>query len=484
MHRTIRQTETMPSEDRTNHGDTEARRNPLANPPCLRASVVFVFIMPILFFFAFSHAGYAQDVARVRTELTTESPVWVGQRTTFVVDLLSATLFSGTASFDVPEVPGLIIMKVAGSPSIGSEKIEGDTWSVQTHRFSVFAHRPGNYEIPEFAVRFSVAPAFGKPPEEQVLSSQAFSFEARMPPGAEGLSLLISTEDLQVTEIWQPSIPDDAKIQLEVGDAIARKVTMQASDVPGMALPPISFPQPEGLAAYPVAPEVSDREDRGSLTGQRTDSITYVCETDGTFEMPALVIPWWDMAAEKLERVTLPAVTITVVNNSPQERSTGEATESSNTSSRGWLARNRAWLAVLAIVLLLAGLAWAFRDKIRNWIATRREQYANSEAARFAEVKQACAKNDPVGTLNALMRWLEVQWSGPNAVTIDAFLLQHPDNNALASELHELQRAAMQQSTAWSGQQLAAKLTSLRARNKQPPGLPVEQVLPPLNPGG
>ncbi|MGI9518556.1 MAG: BatD family protein [Pirellulaceae bacterium] len=424
----------------------------------------------------------AQDVARVRTELVSESPVWVGQRTTFMIELMSATLFSGTARFDLPEIPGLIIMKVAGSPSVSSDRIDGDTWSIQTHRFSVFAHRPGNYEIPEFPVRFSVAPAFGKPPEEQNLASQPFSFEARMPPGAEGLSLLISTENLQVEETWQPPVTDDGKIQLEVGDAINRTITLQATDVPGMALPPISFPKPAGLAAYSGSPEVADHEERGSLTGQRSDSITYVCEGPGTFEMPAVAIPWWDMAVEKLERITLPAVSITVVDNSPQESATGEAPGSSEVSRGGWMVRNRAWLAATAVVLVLAGLYWAFCDRIRNWIAMRRERYDNSETARFAKVKKACAKNDPVAALNAVMRWLEFEWSGSNAVTIDAFLRRHPDD-ALASELSELQRAAMQQSNAWSGQELSAKLTTFRIDKIRPRTLPTQQVLPPLNPG-
>ena len=82
---------------------------------------------------------HGQEVARVKNELNTESPVWVGQQVSFFVELMSSTFFSGTPHFDVPEVPGAFIIKDEGRPVMGSEGIEGETWSTQRHHFRDFS---------------------------------------------------------------------------------------------------------------------------------------------------------------------------------------------------------------------------------------------------------------------------------------------------------------------------------------------------------
>ena len=85
----------------------------------------------------------ADEVARVRTELDAESPLWVGQQVPFHVDLMSSTFFSGTPKFDLPEISGAFVMKVEGRPVISTEQVDGESWSVQRHRFSIYPHQPG-----------------------------------------------------------------------------------------------------------------------------------------------------------------------------------------------------------------------------------------------------------------------------------------------------------------------------------------------------
>ena len=163
---------------------------------------------------------------------------------------MSPTFFAGAPHFDLPELPGVFIMKVAGRPVIGTESVDGESWTTQRHEFRVYAQRPGTYRIPALNVRFGVAESFGEPPQEQRLQTTPMMFEVKLPPGAEGLSLLISTSKLEVQETWKPVVTDGA-LELEVGDAVTRTITLRAEDVPGMALPAINMPRPEGLAAYP-----------------------------------------------------------------------------------------------------------------------------------------------------------------------------------------------------------------------------------------
>ena len=58
--------------------------------------------------------------------------------------------------------------------------------------------------VPAFQARFAVAPAYGKPPVAQNLILDPLKVEVNMPPGAEGLSMLISTTALTVEDQWSP----------------------------------------------------------------------------------------------------------------------------------------------------------------------------------------------------------------------------------------------------------------------------------------
>ena len=436
------------------------------------------FMLCALALSAWPNSLSADDVAGVQSKLESESPVWVGQKVSFSIKLLSSTFFSGTPHFDLPNVPCVIIMKSQGPPVVGSEKANGETWSSQLHSFSLYAHRPGNYVIPSFPVRFAVASAFGKPPEEQRLTTQAVSFEAKLPPGAEGLSLLISTSNLQVDEVWSPSVAKDGKINLEVGDAITRKITLRAVDVPGMALPSIELPDPSGLSTYPRKPIVTDKENRGDHTGQRIESTTYVCESPGEVTLPTVVIPWWNTESNILEKVTLPSLSISVVE---PEHSVDAVTPGDENKVQLNSESNLGLLLGSLAVLLTAWLVWHFQILIWDWFETEASKADRLEASQFSRVLAACSQNEPLTTLNALMGWLEIRSSGTAVVTIREFLATLNDP-ILARELESLQRAAMDPKQPWSGQGLAQVLSRVRKRNRSERRRWRDFRLAPLNP--
>lgn len=424
------------------------------------------------------------EVARVKNELKTEPPVWVGQEVSFFVELMSSTFFSGTPHFDIPDVPGAFIMKDEGRPVMGTQRVDGQTWSTQRHHFRVFPHRAGEFTIPAFPIRFDVAPGFGKPPESQSLNTEALTFEARSPPGAEGLSLLISTSNLEVKEDWSPAV-SDAVLKLEVGDAVARKITLLAQDVPGMALPTITMPEPEGMSAYPAKSIVDDRADRGKLTGVRTDSVTFVCESSGECLLPAITIPWWDIDANELKKITLPSVTVTISESSTTAKEadielTAESSPSSTLPMIG-----AAIIAVIGVLAIwfrksVAAQLAAWQTRLAAWKGRR----AESESACFERLRSACGINDPIAAHNALMRWLERSSNGEESITIHSFIKRYNDAK-LASELASLERAVVNRSPSWSGRQLIAELSKCRLAGLPLPRVAAsEESLPPLNPTG
>ena len=56
-------------------------------------------------------ATLGPPAASARTSVTPAGDVWVGQRVTLVVELRAPGTFAGAPSFDLPSIPGAVILK-------------------------------------------------------------------------------------------------------------------------------------------------------------------------------------------------------------------------------------------------------------------------------------------------------------------------------------------------------------------------------------
>jgi hypothetical protein len=302
----------------------------------------------------------AQD-PRIRATLDARGDIWVGQRVTLVVELLAPGFFTGAPAFDLPDPAGMLLVPPAGSPVIGTEEIDGTSYTVQRHELSIFSRRMGEQTIPPITVRFH----FKRQPLDKegiatTLQTPAIHLTTKTPPGAEKLGGIISARDLTIVETWEP---DPGKAP-KVGDAFTRLITFRAPDVPAMAFPPFPVPKIDGLGIYPKTPEVLDASDRGSLTGKRRDTIVYVCQRPGRFTIPEVKMTWFDLDAQKLRVVRFPARTIDVSPNPAMAAAPAGLAAPVHYSGRFW--------AILALVILTLGVLVIPESIWRRWLAPLR----------------------------------------------------------------------------------------------------------------
>lgn len=279
-----------------------------------RWGVILLLVLGMLF----GSAAKAQEPqAFARSSIGTTGDIWTGQKVTWVVELIVPGFFSGTPAYDLPDMPGLLILPPEGSPTVGSEQNGGIDGTVQRYEFSVFAQRAGTFRIPPMAVRlaFKKNPLDANPAARTVEVPEV-SFAVNLPPGAEKLGMVLSARDLKVEENWHPQ-PGRAK----TGDTFTRTITYEASDIPGMAFPPFPAPEIEGLGVYRKTPEVLDQADRGELRGRRRETITYVCEKPGRYTIPASQMTWWNIGDRKLETIEFPKQSIQVAGTALRTRS-------------------------------------------------------------------------------------------------------------------------------------------------------------------
>lgn len=326
----------------------------------------------------------AAEVAPVAVRLP-EAKAWIGQRVPFFVELRSPGSFSGSASFDLPQLPGTLLMKI-GNPVVGSQKLEGATWFVQTHEFALFSQKPGSLEVPAFTVRFAQRDGFTGPASDIKAESPGFKVEIQHPPGSENMGFLITTESFEVTEMWDPE-PGPA----EVGSIFKRTIVQRASHVPGMALAAAPTSVPDGFRIYPESPETNDKLERGDFQGERRETITYLIRKSGTLELPALNYVWWNPTTKTLESKTLATVPFEVAPPPAAKPTKAFATR------RAWL-----WLLGGALLLGISALKWR---SLAEW--GRHVWNALNPRDRIAarKLRRACRRNDPAAAVNAWNVW-------------------------------------------------------------------------------
>jgi hypothetical protein len=310
---------------------------------------LFVFLGVLGFYFCSSNCLIAQP-AFARTEITSKGDLWVGQRITLAVELLVPGYFAGTPSFDLPNVPEMLLIPPSERPVLGSQQIDGASYTTQRHEFLVFARQAGDYEIPAFAIRLKYK---HQPLDKEILSQTVLTtsvrFATKAPPGAEKLAGIISARDLKVVETWRPQ-PGHAK----AGDAFTRTITFSASDVPAMAFPPFPAPEVDGLGIYRKDPEVLDDSERGVLLGERRDTITYVCQRPGRFVVPAARLTWWNLDAKELRTIDFPARGLDVAPNPAAQAVTSPADQSQPSSAQF----QQTALTISLALIVFAILVW------------------------------------------------------------------------------------------------------------------------------
>lgn len=327
-------------------------------------------------------------IAEVRAEIPAvtvrvpETKAWIGQRVQFFVELRASGSFAGTAGFDLPQLPGVLLMKI-GNPVVGSEEIEEQSWFVQTHEFAVFSQKSGVLEVPAFAVRFSHREGFTGPIADVQAAAPAWKLEIERPPGAEQIGFLIVTESLDVTETWEPQ-PG----LVQVGAMFKRTIVQQAPRIPGMALAPVPADAPEGVRIYPGESTTEDLLDRGDFLGKRRDTLTYLFTEPGTVTLPALSYVWWNPRSETLQSTTLPAVAFEV------------APAPAAPSSRA----GHVWPFLSAGALAFAMIAWQ-RRRLTAWLERYRRWLNPPERAAERKLLRACERNDAKSAAAAWCTW-------------------------------------------------------------------------------
>jgi hypothetical protein len=400
--------------------------------------------------------------ADIRARIAHDGEAWIGQQLTLQIELLTDGQSFRGQRFHIPDIAGALLLEDAVSTTKLSEQRDDTAWQILRYEFPLFAQRAGSLSIPPIAVAFSVTGGFGGDVRDVELTTIPLSLAVKSPTGVLDARQLVTTTAFTLDVNVTPP-PED----LQVGDAVTRTITRRAVGVPGMVFAPLPLPRVDGVAAYPKSPAVNDRHNRGDLTGERTESVSFVFQRAGSFRLPGYDLQWWDPARNSLQTESVPELQIKVAAN-PAFSTADSHVENGDS------AHELPYFALVLVVLFVAGvLAWRYRNiQHARWLR-RREARAASERVRFRALIKACAAGDPARAYHAYQRWQQI-------VPARLELVAHEPS--LAAALLQAQHARVQQEAHWSGSALAEAARHVRRRIESGRRTRTPHALPPLNP--
>jgi hypothetical protein len=401
--------------------------------------------------------------AEIRFQPGREGTVWVGQELELNLDLFSTGFSFGGQQFILPEVSGAYLLQADSSTVKLTEKRGGESWQGLRYSILLYPQRQGQLDIPSFEVSFTASAGYGQESASFRFETEPLRIEARLPPGVDGTGLLVTSADFSLTTEWKPRQSGEDVMQLKVGDALSLTINRQAVAVPGMVFSPLPEFSVEGLQAYPEAPRVNDRINRGELIGARTDSLTFICQREGSYEIPGIRFQWWDPEREVLNEEISPGLSFEVIPNPAYG-----AVEASEAGRRSLISWKQLLLGIPVLALLLIA-GWKASGLISRLMQQRREQRESGEVWAFRQALKACASATPQEAYAAVTLWM-TRFEPANGGLTLLQLAKASGEHELYHEVERLQLAVVSGAEQdWNGAPLGCLLRGLRTSKQHRP---------------
>ncbi|XOV78358.1 MAG: BatD family protein [Aestuariibacter sp.] len=415
--------------------------------------------------------------------ITTEvdlNEVYLQQQIRYTVKLhLAMDLQRGSLS--APEVNDADIEQV-GNDKEYSEIVDGKRYRIIERTFSIIPNKSGEFVIQGPYFEGEVVDA----------SRQSFGFFNRtknvnrvgrniditvLPMPQDHDHHWLPSEFVQLSEEWQPDSD-----QLTVGTPVTRTITLTAVGVVESQLPEIQSAYPEQIKSYPDQANTATAQRNGTFVAQRTETIALIPNEDGSFTVPEVVVPWFNVVTRKTEFAMLPEKTISVtaaVNDSqavPTPIETVTATppqleqDSINApvatlTERHWWSMS-SWVLLVLWMITLAILFWQ-RHRQRPSGNAKGDKIDTSADNNWQSLRQALknASSREVGEVQSLLRnWLATYCNQPNGTLYQ--LLESTNDAELQQEVNKMLQSTYSQNSSdqW---QPRALLVVLERLNKQ-----------------
>lgn len=408
----------------------------------------------------------AQDQTPLITSELSSDQAIVGQPLVLRVKILVPTWMLTPPQYSSLEQPNLLIRLPERASTPTSETINGETWSGIIRSYRIYPLAPGRFEIPKRTLTITYAdPATSQPIVlEQVLA--AVSFTGTMPAASRGLNPPVLAKDFQLNQTI------NAPPEITIGDAITRIVTATIDGTTPILIPLLIPPfVGETLRDYPKEADVTEHEDRDSLSGSRRETVTYIAQADGQVSLPPIVLDWFNVETGKIEQAKVDGLDLAIL----------AAPVAPLTLSPQLLARYAALGLFATLSLWLA--AWLLMRFVLPVVHTRvqaaRLAFRASEPYAYRQLNRAIDARALDRVLTGLDRWRQFY---PDVAAADLQGITQGLHNIGQAQFGGLSRTAdAAPHSSWHDLKHSSHMARKALRKRQKAAL-ADRSLPPLNP--
>lgn len=385
-----------------------------------------------------------------------------------------------------PEIQGVdVLIEVAGEERSYEAILNGKSYNVVERIYALFPQESGEIRIEPARFEARVL-RDGRITGRKVFQSQPVIINISpipAPPGEFPQAAWLPAKSVSLTEQWSRA-PDS----LPAGEPITRHLKVTALGQLSTQIPPIDLHVSDSVKVYPDKPELQVRAVDGGILATRTDQYAMIGIEPGDVELPAIELPWWDIAAAEWKVATLPARTIAILPSPdalvPQDAAPADIADASDTGktivihSSFW----RRVSEVLGGIWILTILTWWWSGKPKSKKREPEEAPIYKQQSRLLkQARKAAIAGDPATVKSTLLQWGHLQWpdEAPRSIGDIAVRVTEP----LDEELRQLSRGTYGPAAngGWSGDALAKALRSFSVR-KEVKQVKITDILPPLMP--
>ncbi|MDT0594721.1 BatD family protein [Glaciecola petra] len=331
-------------------------------------------------------------------------------------------------SLALPQLEGAIIEQI-GEDEDYEEISNGIRYRVIKREIAIIPQSSGTFTIKgpifEADVLTNSRRSFANFGRTKTISRRAPDVEIEVLPIPESYAFTwLPSEMVELSEEWQ----GDAQ-QLVVGEPITRTITLTALGLTKEQLPNIESIYHPSFKVYPEQPVLNTAEHRNSLVAQGVFNTAIIPSESGSYVLPEVKIPWFNVSSGRTEFAIIPARSVEVLERSqssnPPVNQTQQTTEdlsnappitASNEQATGTISIHHPLVITLIstniLTLILLVIMWKskrnknIKQSLSN-IATARPGASNEQDA-FKNLKQYLEQGKSENINQYLDEWLSI----------------------------------------------------------------------------
>jgi cbb3-type cytochrome oxidase subunit 3 len=399
-----------------------------------------------------------------------KNSVVVGEPLLVTVTVYTSTWFTSPPEFNEIQVAEAMMVNYEQRTGSMRKRIGNKTYPAIEKKYVVYPFREGENLFPELTIVTESPPEGDYKGRRMVIKSAERKFTVKQPPAGVSRERWLTAFDVRVTEIWNQPLSN-----LKQGDVLERRIAIRAAGAVAALIPPLDLPEIAFGNIYSKPHVLNNQQNETSFTGTRTETWTYLLESEGVFTIPEVLVSWFDPRSDQLEYSGIPEQEIEIAENpnlgfllSMQDslRMLLEEGSTAETEPFGFMGL-KWWELLIAVASGIVVIYLTIRFVTYTLVALeiKRKSKADSEQSSFELLQEAAFKEDPMAFMRQLIFWYDRFRKG-TYLPLFRDLLTASEEEDLTTQYERLERIIFSNDLEgqWSGKAMYESLRRLRKK--------------------